>query len=196
MVLLTVTLLGGFDARLASGASLRLPKKAQALLAYLGVRPGCSQSRDKLAALLWGDKSDPQARDGLRHALAALRRGLGETFPHLLHLEGRALALNPDRVEVDVATFERLLAEKTVPDLEQSASLYRGDLLLGFTVSEPLFECCEGVGVGDVGGVVEGEVDHRRGGAEGPVGVDQIEDADGLQYVLVGIGEAIGVPDA
>ena len=40
---LRVTLLGGFEARLASGATARLPaKKAQALLAYLVMRPGQS----------------------------------------------------------------------------------------------------------------------------------------------------------
>jgi DNA-binding SARP family transcriptional activator len=65
-----VALLGGFEARLASGPQLRLPtKKAQALLAYLAMRPGHRHSRDKLASLLWGDKRDEQARDGLRHAL-------------------------------------------------------------------------------------------------------------------------------
>lgn len=49
MVLLTVTLLGGFDARLASGASLRLPKKAQALLAY-----GCPHAaRRRGTAACW-----------------------------------------------------------------------------------------------------------------------------------------------
>src|SRR5262249_52975401 len=130
MVLLTVTLLGGFEARLASGASLRAPKKAQALLAYLGVRLGQRQSRDKLSTLLWGEKSDQQARDGLRHALAALRRGLGRASSSILHVEGQTLALNADRVEVDVATFERLLTQKTLPALEQAAGVYRGDLLL------------------------------------------------------------------
>ena len=40
---LRVMLLGGFEARLVSGAPVSLPtRKAQALLAYLGVRPGQS----------------------------------------------------------------------------------------------------------------------------------------------------------
>ena len=82
MVGLRVMLLGGFEARLASGATLSLPtKKAQALLAYLGLRPGQSYPRDKLAALLWGEKSDGQARGGLRHALVALRRALAGATP-------------------------------------------------------------------------------------------------------------------
>jgi DNA-binding SARP family transcriptional activator len=138
---LSVMLLGGFEARLASGATVSLPrKKAQALLAYLGIRPGQSHPRDKLAALLWGEKSDEEARDGLRHALVALRRALASAHPPPLRIEGQTLALNPLGVEVDVVTFEQRVAEGTPQALEQAAELYRGDLLLGFSVNEPLFE--------------------------------------------------------
>jgi DNA-binding SARP family transcriptional activator len=141
MVALRPTLLGGFDARLAAGDALSLPtKKAQALLAYLGLRPGQTHQRDKLAALLWAERSDEHARDGLRHALVALRRALPGVKPPSLLAEGQTLGLNPAVVEVDVATFERRVVEGTPEALEQAAELYRGDLLLGFTVSEPLFE--------------------------------------------------------
>ena len=75
MVVLSLTVLGGFEARLASSNALRLPsKKAQALLAYLSLPPGQTHQRDKLAALLPGERSDEHARDGLRHALSAMRR--------------------------------------------------------------------------------------------------------------------------
>jgi DNA-binding SARP family transcriptional activator len=141
MVGLKVLLLGGFEARLASGAPLSLPpKKAQALLAYLGTRPDQSHSRDKLAALLWGDKRDAQARGGLRHALVALRRALTAAGSASVRIEGQTLALNGVGVEVDVVTFERRVAEGTPEALEQAAELYRGDLLFGFTMNEPLFE--------------------------------------------------------
>src|SRR5262245_24019357 len=141
MVGLRLTLLGGFDAWLGSGASVRLPtKKAQALLAYLGTRPGQRHPRDKLAALLWGDKSDDQARDGLRHALVALRKALADAHPPALWIDGQTLTLNPDGVEVDVVSFERRIAEGTPQALEQAAELYRGDLLVGLDVNEPLFE--------------------------------------------------------
>src|SRR5262245_56610555 len=143
MVGLKMRLLGGFEARLASGALLSLPtKKAQALIAYLGTRPGQAQPRDKLAALLWGETSDPRARDSLRHALVALRKALADTHPPVLHLDGQTLALDPDGVEVDVATFERGVTEGTPQTLEEAAELYRGDLLLGFDLHEPLFEDC------------------------------------------------------
>src|SRR5580765_5168335 len=138
---LKVTLFGGFDARLASGAGPSLPtKKAQALLAYLAVRPGQRHARDKLAALLWGDKSDGQARDRLRHALLDLRRALDGPAPSVMRIEGQTLAMDPAAVEVDVAAFEACVAQGTPQALEQASELYRGDFLLGFSVNEPLFE--------------------------------------------------------
>jgi DNA-binding SARP family transcriptional activator/tetratricopeptide (TPR) repeat protein len=136
-----VTLLGGFEARLASGVPVRLPtKKGQALLAYLGIRLGQSHARDKLAALLWGDQSVDHARGGLRHALVVLRRALAGADSPIVIADGQTLALDPDRVDVDVASVERLVAEGSPEALAHAARLYRGDLLLGFSVSEPLFE--------------------------------------------------------
>ena len=132
MVALRLTLLGGFDARLAAGDAVHVPtKKAQALLAYLALRPGETHQRDKLAALLWGERSDKHARDGLRHALVALRKALPDVKPPSLLAEGQTLALNPAVVEVDVATFECRVAEGTPEGLEHAAEIYRGDLLLG-----------------------------------------------------------------
>ena len=140
MVGLQLTLFGGFDARCASGVANLPTKKAQALLAYLALRPGQSHPRDKLAALLWGDKSDEQARGDLRHALVGLRRALSVMTPSPLRVEGRILSLGPDGLEVDVVRFEQCIAEGAPAALEAAAELYRGDLLLGFTLSEPLFE--------------------------------------------------------
>jgi DNA-binding SARP family transcriptional activator/predicted ATPase len=140
-VRLTLTLLGGFEARPASGASLKLPtRKAQALLAYLATPPGRSHSREKLAALLWGDRSDGQARDGLRHALLVLRRALAEGPASVLRIERQTVALDPAGVDVDVADFEARVAHGTPEALEQAADLYRGDFLFGLGVDEPLFE--------------------------------------------------------
>src|SRR5262247_4164296 len=134
-------LLGGFQARLDTGRVLSLSaRKAQALLAYLGARPGQAHPRDKLAALLWGEIREAQARDGLRHALAALRQALPGTELPILLAAGQTLALNPAAADVDVATFERCLAEGTPAALERAAALYAGDLLAGFSVSEPVFE--------------------------------------------------------
>jgi DNA-binding SARP family transcriptional activator len=134
-----LSLLGPFRARLSSGAPLGLPaRKAQALLAYLAVRPGQVYAREKLAALLWGDAGEQQARQSLRHALSAIRkvvpRGSG------LLAEGDSVMLSPAAVRVDVPLFERLVARGSAKAFAEAASLCRGDLLEGFVVKEEPFE--------------------------------------------------------
>src|SRR5215469_13542553 len=74
---LILTLLGGFRARLDSGAPVALPtRKAQALLAYLAVPLGTAHPRDKLASLLWGNTLETTARTSLRQTLYAMRKSL------------------------------------------------------------------------------------------------------------------------
>ena len=53
-----VNLFGGFEVWLNSARILTLPKKVEALLAYLALNIGRPQMRDKLAALLWGETGD------------------------------------------------------------------------------------------------------------------------------------------
>src|SRR5262249_11202935 len=69
-----------------------------------------------------------------------LRQALPATEPPILLVDGPTVALSPAVVDVDVATFERCMAEGTPQALEEAAALYTGDLLSGFSVSEPMFE--------------------------------------------------------
>lgn len=134
---LRLKLLGGFESRLATGAVVTLPtRKAQALLAYLAARPGQAHSRDKLAALLWPDRGDAQARDSLRHTLVELRKVLPAEPPGLGG-EAGAVALDPAAVEVDVVRFECLVK---AGHLAEAADLYDGDFLDGFVLREARFE--------------------------------------------------------
>src|SRR5262249_38754685 len=105
MARLSLTLLGGFRARLDPGPAVALPtRKAQALLAYLALPLGRSHPRDTLAALLWGDLRQDAARAGLRQALFFMRKALGEADGPLRQ-EGDTLALEPAAVDADTATF-------------------------------------------------------------------------------------------
>jgi len=83
---------------------------------------------------------EESARNSLRQALFALRKALAPTTPPALSLEGDTVALDRDAAHVDVAEFERLLASGTPEALERASAFYRGDLLLGLVVDEPLFE--------------------------------------------------------
>jgi DNA-binding SARP family transcriptional activator len=141
MARLSLTLLGGFQARLDTGEALGLPtRKAQALLAYLALPPGQAHPRDKLAALLWGGIREESARASLRQALFSIRKALGAVELEVLRQEGDALSLVPGAIEVDAAVFQQHVAEATAGSLEQAATLYRGDLLSGFALDESPFE--------------------------------------------------------
>src|SRR5580765_4500704 len=97
--LLDLRLLGGFDARLASGAALSVTtRKGRALLAYLAMAPGSSQSREKLASLLWGGASDEQARGSLRQAIAGLRQALKGPATRALVSDVHTVSLLPGGV--------------------------------------------------------------------------------------------------
>lgn len=118
---LGLTLFGDFQARLGSGPSLRLrTRKAQ--------------------ALLWGERSQHQARGRLRETLFALRRALAGADPPCLDLTGDAVALKGDAVDVDVAAFERLVQAGGPEALEQAIGLYRGDFLEGLAFRGARFE--------------------------------------------------------
>jgi DNA-binding SARP family transcriptional activator len=140
MARLSLTLLGGFRAQLGSGAPVPLTsKKAQALLAYLSVRPGVRHTRDGVGALLW-NSDNGQARQSLRQALVAVRRALPRVKPPLLDTSNETIALNDAGVDIDVRRFEQLAAGGDAKALAQALSLFSGDLLEGFRLREPRFD--------------------------------------------------------
>jgi len=138
---LHINLLGGFEARLASGAALSLKgRKTQALLAYLALSPGQPRSREELVGLLWGDRGEEQARSSLRQSLSELRKALGDAGETALIADRDTVSLAAEAVDVDVSAFERLIDDGTPTALEEAAELYRGDLLDGIGVHDPAFE--------------------------------------------------------
>jgi TolB-like protein len=141
MAALKISLFGGFEALNASGEPLVLAgRKMQALLALLAMMPGVPQPREKLTALLWGDRAEEQARGSLRQALAELRRALDGVEPMPLVTDRDSVFLDARAVEVDVTAFENAIAESGPDALARAAALYGGDLLDGFTAAEPEFE--------------------------------------------------------
>ena len=141
MTRLSLTLLGDFQARLGPGPPLRLrARKTQALLAYLALPAGQPHSRDKLAALLWGDGSPHHARSRLRETLFVLRRTLAPADPPCLDVGNETVALNADSVDVDAVAFERLVETGGPVALGHAVDLYRGDLLEGLEFRGALFE--------------------------------------------------------
>ncbi|MCZ6838304.1 MAG: BTAD domain-containing putative transcriptional regulator, partial [Alphaproteobacteria bacterium] len=119
------------DVKLLRGAAqeIALPRKTQLLLAYLALNAEQRHPRDKLAALLWPDRPEEQARHSLRQCLFALGKALGDDQPPLILAVRSQLSLDSDRVAVDVWRFERHFAASSPEDLQQAAAVYGGDLL-------------------------------------------------------------------
>ncbi len=115
--MLRLFLLGAFRIERDS-RTLQLPtRKVESLFAYLALHPE-QHPREKLAALLWGDSTDEQARHSLRTALATLRKSLGDD---VILADRETVQLNPDLpLWVDAREFQT--------DID----LYRGDLLVDF----------------------------------------------------------------
>src|SRR4051812_24577827 len=136
---LTITLLGGFETRIAGAERrLSLPKKTQALLGYLALaqRP---VTRVELAALLWGETGRQQAQQSLRQTLSGLRQALAGETP-VVDADGQSVELQYDRVMVDALAFQELIGKGDRQSLADAIALYRGELLAGLDLDEAPFE--------------------------------------------------------
>lgn len=134
-------LLGEFRlTRADGGGSPALRRHERALLAYLALNPRRRESRERLAALLWGDKVDDSARRSLRQSIAGLRKALDDAAGAILHKDSDPLVFDDAAFEVDARDFERLAAAGTREALEQAVTLYRGDLLDGLSLHADGFE--------------------------------------------------------
>ena len=141
MTRLQLRLLGGFEVRDSGGQPVAFArKKAEAVLAYLALRAGQPQRRDAIASLLWGDAPAEKARHSLRQVLVSLRQTLARAESQPLLEQADTVALDPAALEIDVCSFERLLAAGTPDALTEASLLYRGELLAGIGVQEPAFE--------------------------------------------------------
>src|SRR4051812_292872 len=124
--MLEVRLFGTFEVR-PDGTPVALTStRAQTLLAYLALRHGAPQRRDRVAFLLWPDSTDRQARTNLRHVLHTLRAGVPDADHHL---QATAQTLSLRDFDSDVAVFDAAVGDDD--RLEEAVDLYAGDLLDG-----------------------------------------------------------------
>src|SRR5262249_43321122 len=95
---------------------------------------------ERLAALLWGDAPEEQARNSLRQTLFAIRGTLGRVSPKVLAGDTAAVWLEPGAVDTDVLAFERYAAQETGDALARAVALYQGDLLDDISVEAGAFD--------------------------------------------------------
>jgi DNA-binding SARP family transcriptional activator len=136
---LYLNLLGPFEARFADGrvADLRL-KTTRLLLSWLVLRPRQSGSREEIAALLWSERDETQARQSLRQTIAVLRRALGAEGGEVLEVDRETLTFAPGAVQSDVALLLAVGADSPVDALERAVAWYRGEFLEGLSLRDPV----------------------------------------------------------
>jgi len=153
-----VDLLGGVEVSGAVSGRFRSSPRALSLLAYLVSHPESPQPRAHLAALLWPDSEDAQARTNLRRELHNLRALLGDNECLRVDMSSLCWRRGPD-CTVDVQDFldscERTVVALAAGDragVEQHGgrvlALYRGPFLPGtdddwaLTVRQELRQAC------------------------------------------------------
>src|SRR5256885_4907390 len=115
----------------------RPPTQTHGPLAYLAAAvPDGLQRRDTLLALFWPEASATKARASLSQTLYILRNALGEQA--IVTHGDDEVGVSRDVVWCDVKAFEAALDGGR---LEDALTLYRGELLNGFFLSDaPEFE--------------------------------------------------------
>ena len=135
-----LSLFGGFLAHVSGRPVTFRTRKSQALLSYLAVHAGQAFLRDKLVSLLWADVGREQGRHSLSQTLFTVRRAVGEAAATALVIDRETVTLDRAAVDVDVVTFERLVAEGTPSALGRATTVYSGEFLDGFDLDEEAFE--------------------------------------------------------
>ena len=141
---LRISLLGDIAIQLGEESLAGLPSRAaEALLIYLACNPR-PVAREKLAELLWAERSAAQALTNLRTILTPLRRELGD----YLVVTRQSLAFDHSRAHwLDVAEFEQgytaldltrmtALDARRAQQLRAVLELYQGDFLEGFYLKD------------------------------------------------------------
>lgn len=153
MTRLSLSLFGGWQVTLGDEPITAFESdKVRALLAYLAVESERPHRRESLAALLWPERSERNARQNLSQALFNLRKGIRdhETNPPVLFITTKTIQFNRTAdFRLDVAAFEeRITASKKHPHeemticppclkrLERAITHYQGEFLTGFSLPD------------------------------------------------------------
>lgn len=149
---LSLALLGTFDVRCdGQPVSDFRAQSVRALLAYLAIESDRPHEREHLSALLWPDEPIQAALASLRQALHRLRQALEPEGRegHYLIVTRQSVQLNAAALQLDTVVFREALqavaahrhrseasCEICAARLHSALSLYRGDLLPGFSFPE------------------------------------------------------------
>jgi TolB-like protein/cytochrome c-type biogenesis protein CcmH/NrfG len=102
---LTLSLFGPFEARLDGKVLPVTSRRSQAMLAMLARAPKHAVTRDRMAATLWTDRNEDQARASLRQELSSLRRTLGEASD-ILTADATCIRIDAARLDPETGSSD------------------------------------------------------------------------------------------
>lgn len=137
---LNLSVLGGFSITGPEHADVRVTnKKACALLAYLALKPNRSETREKLAGLLWSDRTETQARASLRQCLKQLRIALEAIEFNGFVTARNDVSLPVSQISVDIEEVSKGVEVGEVSDLLLSVECSPEKILYGFEALDSSF---------------------------------------------------------
>lgn len=138
---LRLHVLGSFTVTNSHGEELLLASAhAAAMVGVLALESGQPIAVERLAALLWPDKSPAQGRAAVARTRRYINERLARETPSLIVARGAQLSLNQAVVEIDLQMVLRALDEGTVPPVLLSASDMPGEVLTGISPISPTFD--------------------------------------------------------
>lgn len=134
--------LGQFELVLReTGALIPVPTaKMRALLAYSAAAPRFTETRRRLAGLLWASSGEDQARQSMRQLLSNFRRGSSSGASGIIMFDENSVGLDPLLVTIDRTALMEERSNAGVAELSRIAELYRNDFGVGLEIGESDFD--------------------------------------------------------
>jgi TolB-like protein/DNA-binding SARP family transcriptional activator len=137
---LRIRLLGSVTIEIDGRPVAVASKKARALLGYLALREGAEVSRGVLTGLLWGERSESQARGSLRQTLSELRAALAGSASQSIMASKETVAWVAGSAWIDAKVVETAAGCADHDALRDAAEFTGGELMEGLSVGEAGFE--------------------------------------------------------
>ncbi|MDB5665698.1 adenylate/guanylate cyclase domain-containing protein [Cypionkella sp.] len=113
---------------------------AAAMIGVLALEPDQAIADDRLAAMLWPDRSLAQGRVAVARTRRHINDRLAPGGPNLIGARGTLVFLNQTVAEVDLQTILRALGEGEVPSTLQSVTDLPGEVLAGLRHISPTLD--------------------------------------------------------
>lgn len=136
---LRIRLLGPMSITNDGQPVLIVSRKGRALIGYLALREGVEFARLSLTRLLWGERSEGQARASLRQTLSELRSALDGSVQSIVATR-ETVKWMPGSAWLDAKALETLANTDDIDALKEAARLIGGDLMEGLVVGEAPYE--------------------------------------------------------